>query len=81
MENWWESEEAGKYLESMMKDGANINFQEFSKLDSRVFLKRSLVANYMGYFPGSWKCSLKNPSVDKFLDQILKINVKLYFIN
>ena len=39
MENWWESEEAGKYLESMMKDGANINFQEFSKLDSRVFLK------------------------------------------
>jgi hypothetical protein len=38
-ENWWESEEAGKYLRSMMKDGANINLQEFSKLDSRVFLK------------------------------------------
>ncbi len=36
--NWWESE-AGKYLKSMMKDGANINLQEFSKLDSRVFLK------------------------------------------
>ena len=38
-ENWWESEEAGKYLRNMMKDGANINLQEFSKLDSRVFLK------------------------------------------
>jgi len=37
--NWWESKEAGKYLRSMMKDGANINLQEFSKLDSRVFLK------------------------------------------
>ncbi len=38
-ENWWESEKAGKYLRSMMKDGANIKLQEFSKLDSRVFLK------------------------------------------
>ena len=37
--NWWESEEAGKYLKSMMKDGTKINFQDFSTLDSRVFLK------------------------------------------
>ena len=49
-ENWWESEEAGKYLRRMMKDGANINLQEFSKLDSRVFLRDHSIANYLQYF-------------------------------
>jgi len=38
-ENWWELEETGKYLRNIMKVGANIDLQEFSKLDTRVFLK------------------------------------------
>jgi hypothetical protein len=33
-----------------MKDGANINLQEFSKLDSRVFLRDHSIANYLQYF-------------------------------
>lgn len=38
-QNWWELNEAGAYLKTLMKDGADINLNEFSKLDSRVFLK------------------------------------------
>jgi hypothetical protein len=38
-QNWWELNEAGVYLKTMMRDGADINLNEFSKLDSRVFLK------------------------------------------
>ena len=38
-ENWWELEETGKYLRNIMKVGANIDLQEFSKQDTRVFLK------------------------------------------
>lgn len=38
-QNWWELDEAGGYLKTLMKDGADINLNEFSKLDSRIFLK------------------------------------------
>lgn len=37
--NWWEQKEAGKYLKSIMKEGADIDLKEFSKLDSRILLK------------------------------------------
>ncbi len=38
-QNWWELKEAGAYLKTVMKEGADINLCEFSKLDSQVFLK------------------------------------------
>ena len=38
-QNWWELNEAGAYLKTLMKEGADINLSEFSKLDSKVLLK------------------------------------------
>ncbi len=38
-EDWWDSPETGKYLRQVMRPGANIDLDEFSKLDPSPFLK------------------------------------------
>ena len=38
-ENWWTDENAGKHLREIMKPGAKIELERFSKLDSRLFIK------------------------------------------
>jgi Peptidase family M3 len=38
-ENWWADESAGKHLRDIMKAGAKIELERFSKLDSRLFIK------------------------------------------
>ena len=38
-ENWWTDENAGKHLREIMKPGAKIDLERFSKLDSRLFIK------------------------------------------
>jgi hypothetical protein len=39
VQNWWKLKEAGTYLKSIMKEGASVDLNEFSKLDSQVLLK------------------------------------------
>jgi hypothetical protein len=38
-EKWWANENAGKHLQEIMKPGAKIELQRFSKLDSSLFIK------------------------------------------
>ena len=38
-EDWWDSPETGEYLREVMRPGANIDLNEFSKLDPGPFLK------------------------------------------
>lgn len=38
-ENWWTDENAGKHLREIMKPGAKIELERFSKLDSSLFIK------------------------------------------
>jgi hypothetical protein len=38
-EDWWDSPETGSYLKQIMSPGANIDLDEFSKLDTAPFLK------------------------------------------
>ena len=38
-ENWWTDENAGKHLREIMKSGAKIELERFSKLDSSLFIK------------------------------------------
>ena len=38
-EEWWDSPKAGDYLKQVMSPGANINLDEFSRLDTSPFLK------------------------------------------
>jgi hypothetical protein len=38
-ENWWADENAGKHLREIMKPGAKIELERFSKLDSSLFIK------------------------------------------
>ena len=38
-ENWWANENAGKHLQEIMKPGAKIELERFSKLDSSLFIK------------------------------------------
>ena len=38
-EEWWDSPKAGDYLRKIMSSGANIDLDEFSKLDTESFLK------------------------------------------
>lgn len=38
-QNWWELNEAGAYLKTLMKEGVDINLSEFSKLDPKVLLR------------------------------------------
>lgn len=41
--DWWKKEEAGEFLKIIMKYGAKIKLEEFSKLDSSVFLKEIII--------------------------------------
>ena len=38
-EKWWTNENAGKHLREIMKPGAKIELERFSKLDSSLFIK------------------------------------------
>jgi hypothetical protein len=38
-EKWWINENAGKHLREIMKSGAKIELERFSKLDSSLFIK------------------------------------------
>src|SRR5439155_17587826 len=38
-ETWWDSRKAGDYLKQIMSPGANIDLDEFSKLDTSPFLR------------------------------------------
>jgi hypothetical protein len=38
-EKWWINEKAGKHLREIMKSGAKIELERFSKLDSSLFIK------------------------------------------
>jgi hypothetical protein len=38
-EDWWDSPKAGDYLKKIMGPGANIDLDEFSRLDTGPFLK------------------------------------------
>jgi oligoendopeptidase F len=38
-ETWWDSTKAGDYLRQIMRSGANIDLDEFSRLDTSPFLK------------------------------------------
>ena len=38
-EKWWMNEKAGKHLREIMKSGAKIELERFSKLDSSLFIK------------------------------------------
>ena len=38
-DDWWDSRETGNYLKQIMRRGANIDLDEFSKLDSSPFLR------------------------------------------
>jgi hypothetical protein len=38
-EKWWMNENAGKHLREIMKSGAKIELERFSKLDSSLFIK------------------------------------------
>ena len=38
-EKWWANDNAGKHLQEIMKPGAKIELQRFSKLDSSLFIK------------------------------------------
>ena len=38
-EEWWDSPKAGDYLRKIMRTGANIDLDEFSRLDTGPFLK------------------------------------------
>ncbi|MBA3749774.1 MAG: hypothetical protein H0X03_02560 [Nitrosopumilus sp.] len=37
-EEWWNEEGTGKFLKNIMKEGAKINLDEFSKLDTKQYL-------------------------------------------
>jgi len=37
-EEWWNEEGTGKFLKYIMKEGAKINLDEFSKLDTKKYL-------------------------------------------
>jgi len=38
-EEWWDSPKTGDYLRKIMRPGANIDLDEFSRLDTGPFLK------------------------------------------
>ena len=38
-DEWWDSPKTGDYLREIMRPGANIDLEEFSRLDSSPFLK------------------------------------------
>ena len=44
-EDWWDSPKAGDYLKKIMSPGANIDLDEFSRLDTGPFLKPLISPN------------------------------------